>query len=207
MPMSDALPMFPLGSVLFPNAVLPLHVFEPRYREMTERCLAGDREFGVVLIERGHEVGGGDARFEIGTVARIVQAGQLEDGRWVLVNVGIQRLRVLEWLPDDPYPQARVERLRDEPGTPADGEVAVVEALLRRTLAMHVELGDLSAPLEIALDADPVQASFEASAIAPIGPLDAQRLLEVDTASDRLTQLEAMLTEECAVLELRLSGE
>lgn len=205
--MDDALPMFPLGSVLFPSAVLPLHVFEPRYRELTEHCLAGDREFGVVLIERGSEVGGGDTRFEVGTVARIVQAGQLEDGRWVLVNVGTERLRVLEWLPDDPYPQARVERLRDEPGGPADGEVAAVEALLRRTLAMHVELGDLSAPLEVALDADPVQASFEAAAIAPIGPLDAQRLLEVDTASERLMQLEAMLTEECAVLELRLSGE
>ena len=107
--------MFPLGTVLFPYGVLPLHVFEPRYRLLTEHCLAGDGCFGVVLIERGSEVGGGDTRFDVGTVARIVRAGQLPDGRYVLATVGIQRLRVRDWLPDDPYPQAEVELL-DEPG-------------------------------------------------------------------------------------------
>ena len=84
--------MFPLGTVLFPYGVLPLHVFEPRYRLLTEHCLAGDGCFGVVLIERGSEVGGGDTRFDVGTVARIVRAGQLPDGRYVLATVGIQRL-------------------------------------------------------------------------------------------------------------------
>src|ERR1700716_2301802 len=74
--------MFPLGNVLFPHAQLSLHVFEPRYRALAEACLAGDGEFGVVLIERGSEVGGGDTRFSIGTVARIVAAGRLPDGRY-----------------------------------------------------------------------------------------------------------------------------
>jgi uncharacterized protein len=69
-----AMPMFPLGTVLFPHALLPLHVFEPRYRLMTRRVLAGDGELGVVLIERGSEVGGGDTRFGVGTVARVVRA-------------------------------------------------------------------------------------------------------------------------------------
>ena len=78
--------MFPLGTVLFPHGVLPLHVFEPRYRTMTERCLADDATFGVVLIERGSEVGGHDERFDVGTAARILQAGRLEDGRWVTVE-------------------------------------------------------------------------------------------------------------------------
>ena len=73
--------MFPLGTVLFPGAVLPLHVFEPRYRALVRDCLAGDREFGVVLIERGSEVGGGDVRVEVGTVARIVQVAEPPDGR------------------------------------------------------------------------------------------------------------------------------
>ena len=72
--MSHPLPMFPLGTVLFPSVFLPLHVFEPRYQELTRDCLAGDNEFGVVLIERGSEVGGGDARFDVGTVARIIEA-------------------------------------------------------------------------------------------------------------------------------------
>ena len=69
--------MFPLGTVLFPYATLPLHVFEPRYRVLVHDCLASDApEFGVVLIERGSEVGGGDVRFRTGTVARLVEAAE-----------------------------------------------------------------------------------------------------------------------------------
>ncbi len=100
--------MFPLGTVLMPYAHLPLHIFEPRYRALTRDCLAGDKKFGVVLIERGYEVGGGDTRFSVGTVARIVQAVELPDGRWLLDAVGTERIRVRRWLPDDPYPQAEV---------------------------------------------------------------------------------------------------
>src|SRR5581483_10007082 len=100
---STVLPMFPLGTVLFPYLVLPLHVFEPRYRAMTRACLDGGGEFGTVLIERGHEVGGGDTRFAVGTVARIVEAAEFDYGRWALVTVGTRRITVEEWLPDDPY--------------------------------------------------------------------------------------------------------
>ena len=67
--------MFPLGTVLLPGAYLSLHVFEPRYRALVQACLDGTPEFGVALIERGSEVGGGDARFDVGCVARIVEAG------------------------------------------------------------------------------------------------------------------------------------
>ena len=88
------MPMFPLGSVLVPSAGLPLHVFEPRYRALVQDCLAGDREFGVVLIERGSEVGGDDVRIDVGTVARIVEAAELPDGRWAVVAVGVRRIRV-----------------------------------------------------------------------------------------------------------------
>src|SRR5260370_38243553 len=70
------LPMFPLGTVLLPFAHLPLHIFEPRYRALVKDCTPGDGEFGVVLIERGHEVGGGDVRFEGGPVAHIVQTAK-----------------------------------------------------------------------------------------------------------------------------------
>ena len=80
--------MFPLSSVLFPGAELPLHVFEPRYRELTDDCLAGDGEFGVVLIARGSEVGGGDQRFGVGTVAHIEAASPFDDGRWALLAEG-----------------------------------------------------------------------------------------------------------------------
>jgi Lon protease-like protein len=204
--MVEELPMFPLGTVLFPHALLPLHVFEPRYRALVDRCLASDREFGVVLIERGHEVGGGDQRFDVGTVARIVQAGRTDDGRWMLVNVGLQRLRVVEWLPDDPHPIARVERVDEVPVDHSAVDVESVASLLRRVLAMHVELGDLAAPIDVELADDTAVASFQAAALAPVGPLDAQRLLEIDDPTERLAQLAALLTEECTVLELRLSG-
>ena len=203
--MANGFPMFPLGTVLFPHALLPLHVFEPRYRALTQRCLEGDKEFGVVLIERGHEVGGGDVRFDVGTVARIVRAGELDDGRWMLVTVGVQRFRVIEWLPDDPHPLAHVERLdeRSEPGTTS---VAEITAQLRRVLALRSELGELVPTLDVDLADDTVQASFEAAALAPLGPLDAQRLLELDDAGERMDRLAGILTEEAQVLEQRLAG-
>ncbi|GIU85752.1 MAG: hypothetical protein KatS3mg009_0267 [Acidimicrobiia bacterium] len=129
------LPMFPLGSVLFPYGVLPLHVFEPRYRVMTRQCLAGDHEFGVVLIERGSEVGGGDSRFGFGTLARIAHAHELPDGRFALTAVGLRRIRVERWLDDDPYPRAVVEVVADEPLPPdaaalRDTVVAALDELL-----------------------------------------------------------------------------
>ena len=202
--------MFPLGNVLFPHAQLPLHVFEPRYRALAETCLAGDGEFGVVLIERGSEVGGGDTRFSIGTVARIVAAGRLPDGCRVVMyggGEGTRRLRVREWLPDDPFPRADVELL-GEPGSPGDAGAARadVERLLKRVLAMSAEVGDAPTSIDVVLDDDPAQAAFEAAAAAPIGPLDAQRLLELDDPGERLTQLRALLADQAELLELRLSG-
>src|SRR5256885_14347474 len=105
-PGSRRLPMCPLGTVLLPFAHLPLHIFEPRYRALVKDALAGDGEFGVVLIERGQEVGGGDARFAVGTIARIVQTAELPDGRGLPDAVGTERFRGTEWPPDDPHPPA-----------------------------------------------------------------------------------------------------
>ena len=204
--MASPLPMFPLGTVLFPHGVLPLHVFEPRYRLLTERCLADDAVFGVVLIERGSEVGGGDLRFDVGTTARIVQAARVEDGRWVLVAVGEQRVRGERWLPDDPYPLAEVDELADHGGGDAARLVPDIGRALQRLLALRAELGEPGPGIDLALDDDPVRASYQACALASLGPLDAQRLLEVDDTAERLSRLDALLTDETAVLELRLAG-
>jgi Lon protease-like protein len=203
------MPMFPLGSVLFPNAVLPLQVFEPRYRELTETCLQGDGRFGVVLIERGFEVGGGDQRFGVGTVARIVEAARTPDGRYLLATVGAERFRVRRWLIDDPYPRAEVDLLSEPKRIGARGveQRDAVERLLVRSLAMCAELGEPSAPVDAAqLHADPIRASYEAAAIAPIGPLDAQRLLELDDPVDRLETLVELLTDAVEVMQFRLAG-
>jgi len=81
-----------------------------------------------------------------------------------------------------------------------------VERLLKRVLAMSAEVGDVPQSIDVELGADPVQAAFEAAAAAPIGPLDAQRLLELDDPAERLARLEALLVDCAATLELRLSG-
>jgi Lon protease-like protein len=198
--------MFPLGTVLFPHGLLPLRVFEPRYRLMTERVLRGDGEFGVVLIERGSEVGGGDTRFETGTVARVVRSQRLPDGGYLLATVGIRRIRVVQWLPDDPYPQAEVvdvEEPAPDGGSDADARARAIAALAD-VCALYRERDPRVPDLpEIADDA--AQASYELAALAPIGPLDAQRVLESPTAADRLALL-TELAEDHARL-LRSGGE
>src|SRR5215211_6757601 len=117
------MPMFPLGTVLLPGGVLPLHVFEPRYRQLVVDCLAddtGDPEFGVTLIERGWEVGGGDQRADVGVVA---------------------------WLPDDPYPLADVDDWPDVDPDAPDLRTRVTELTERMgsVLAVAVALGDVRA--------------------------------------------------------------
>jgi Lon protease-like protein len=200
--------MFPLGNVLLPSVVLPLHVFEERYRLLTRVCLDGDGEFGVVLIERGSEVGGGDIRAMVGTVARIVEAAELDDGRFALATVGVRRIRVHEWLPDDPYPRALVDDWDDPPiGDEVADEVADVVARLRRVLARHAELGDPAAPATVELSDDPVLASYQASALAPFGPSDHQALLAAPTVADRVARLERLLAEEEDFLVRRMALE
>ena len=127
------LPMFPLGTVLLPGGVLPLHVFEPRYRMMVRAVLGGDGELGIVLIERGHEVGGGDTRFSVACLARVAQSEELPDGRFAIAVVGLEPIDVVEWLPDDPYPRARVARRR--PGAPDPDARARARRAARREVA------------------------------------------------------------------------
>ena len=204
-----ALPMFPLNTVVFPFVYLPLRVFEPRYRALTQRCLAGDRQFGIVLIERGSEVGGGDVRFRTGTRVRIVEAAELPDGQWLLAVVGRGRLRVRRWLPDDPYPCAEVQDLDDSGFEDAGFEGAgrdEVKRLLRRALALQTELGEAAAPATFELDADPGRALYQAAALAPIGPADAQRVLEADDPVERRTRLVEALAGAVDLLARRLSG-
>lgn len=200
------LPMFPLGSVLLPSVFLPLHVFEPRFREMTQACLAGDREFGVVLIERGSEVGGGEVRESVGTVARILEAVELPDGRWALGAIGTRRIRVLRWLEDDPYPQAEVEDWDDPVPTAALTDAVVsATALLRRVLARAAELGDPAAPSTQELSDDPVLASYQLAALGPFGPSDQLALLAASSAEERVATLRTMLAEEEQFLMQRLA--
>jgi ATP-dependent Lon protease len=200
------LPMFPLGTVLFPSLFLPLHVFEPRYRAMTRHCMDGDREFGVVLIERGSEVGGNDVRTSVGTVARIVDATELDDGRWVLGTVGTRRIRVREWLVDDPFPRADIDDWNDdEPATDIGPTYEGVLASLRRVLALKAELAEPAVDATIELSGDATLGSYQAAAVAPLGPADQQQLLAASGPEERLHQLAQLLSEEEDYLRARLS--
>ena len=197
--------MFPLSSVLFPGAVLPLRVFEPRYLRLMEDVAADRRRFGVVLIERGWEVGGGDHRFRVGTEAHVVGMGPSGEGDLTVLAVGMHRFRVDDWLPDDPYPVAFVSTIEDEDGPPAATDLERCSLLLRRIYALASELGSDVGVLPELSD-DPEVAMWELCTSAPIGQLDRQRLLESAKAADRLHRLAIMLEEEAAVVEARLSG-
>ena len=205
--MADDVPMFPLGTVLVPGAYLPLHVFEPRYRALVQACLAGTPEFGVALIERGSEVGGGDQRFSTGCMARIVEAVELQDGRYAVGAVGVRRIRIARWLPDAPYPRAEVEDWPDPaPGEGAAALVAAVVPVFRRVLALAAEVGEAVPPATVELSDDPVAAGHEMAALAPLGPLDALTLLGAPSPEDRLRLLAELLDGAATVLASRLAG-
>jgi len=199
--------MFPLGSVLLPGMVLPLHVFEERYRAMVRDCLAAEREFGVALIERGSEVGGGDIRAMAGTIAEIAQAEEFEDGRWGVIAIGTRRVRITEWLPDDLYPRAVVEDWPDPDGGASDDVVAAYAqqvAALRRVLAMAVELGMEGSPM-VELSDDPGLGTFQIAVLGPFGSLDRQRVLAAPGPAERLVLLEDMLADQDLMLSARLA--
>ena len=193
------MPMFPLGTVLFPHALLPLHVFEPRYRLMTQRVLRGEREFGVVLIERGSEVGGGDTRFDVGTVAQVVRTQELPDGGYALATVGMRRIRVTRWLDDDPFPQAEVVDLAEASSADDPAPRARALSAFATVCELHRRI-DPRLPEFPPIDEAPAQASYEIAALAPIGPLDAQRVLEAANAGTRLALLADLLDDHARML-------
>jgi len=185
--------MFPLGSVLLPGGALPLHVFEPRYQALVRDCIeAPDHEFGVVLIDRGSEVGGGELRRDIGVVARMVQVAQLAEDRFAVVAIGTRRMRVIEWLPDDPYPRAVVEDWPDDGD--ADADLAVVADVTRRAQQFANE--------EEAADHD--NGAFSVAEQVPLGAADRYAVLCAANSRERWRVLDQALADVEAAVEFRL---
>lgn len=205
----EELPMFPLGSVLLPGMVLPLRVFEPRYRVLVDTVLLADRqEFGCVLIERGSEVGGGDVRTMVGCTARLVDVARHDDGQVSIVAVGTGRLRVLEWLPDDPFPRARVQPWHDEDPGAADQDttLATIERIERAVAslgALAVELGLVAEFAPAELDDDPSVRTYQLATISPLGALDRQTVLERPGLAARAALLEELVEDQRVLLEAR----
>jgi len=200
--------MFPLSTVLFPGQPLALHVFEQRYRAMVADCLAGERGFGVVLISRGSEVGGGDQRVGVGTFAVIEVARPLTDGRWGLLARGSTRFEVVSWVAEDPYPQAVVEELAETVLSPSEAGLHDASTAVVRARALLSELGeDMSrGSAEDSVDSvdhsSPSERVWRLCAAAPLPESDRQRLLEAADHDARL----ALLCRLCGELADDVAG-
>ena len=190
-------PVFPLGCTLMPGGRLPLHVFEDRYRTMMADVLSsGHPEFGVVLIERGNEVGGGEIRGGHGTMARVLQCRAFADGRYAVLAGGTSRFIVERWRDDHPYPSA-VVRFAEEPSNGAHVAVDLlsVRAQVRQVNALAAECGSEGADLQVNLLGDAELDSWRLIDASPLGHHDRQRLLALDDIDERCRQFVDLLAE------------
>ena len=158
------LPLFPLRTVLCPGLVLPVHVFEPRYRALTERCLAEGEPFGVVLLRSGREVGGGPVRIAaVGTLAEIRRTTQYADGRFDLVTVGTRRFRLDRAFEGrEPYLVGEVTLLPELPGDPDRARLLarhVGARFLRYLERYHAGGGDREVEIEVEIEVDELDRS------------------------------------------------
>ncbi len=186
---SCRLRIFPLNTVLFPGAVLNLHVFEPRYKEMISECLAEGAPFGVALIREGDESGDPNVSpHEIGTTAEISDVTPLEEGRFYINTIGRQRFRIERVVDRDPYLVVDAIYLNeDEASDPAVLKRLVdeIRSVFREYLALLVEFSGLHADIE--LPTDPVEASFLIGDALQVADTMKQRLLELSSTEQRLT--------------------
>ena len=197
---------------MLPGEQLPLRIFEPRYSALVQTCLAADDPvFGVVLIAAGREVGGGDARSDIGALAHITDHADMGMGRYRLNCVMRERFRVLEWQPDNPYPQAAIELWPDEPGAAVD--VAAIRDIEDRMATLFERI---AAARGVEVNGrDIVRGADESGDIGlwlyalavrlPIGQADRYAVLAAPTAAERVTALSEAVDTVTAMVEFQLS--
>ena len=178
------LPLFPLQTVLFPGATLPLHVFEPRYRELVGRCLEHDETFGIVLIAEGEEVGGPATPHAMGTEAAIVACQKRRDGRYDLVVEGRRRFEILELDRSRPLLRAEVRMLPEEDGE--DATLAATVAALCEGLEDALELENVARRDEPWAALRAIALSYRVAAALPVPVEERQALLEMRRTDDRL---------------------
>ncbi len=203
--MTERLPIFPLGSVLFPGLVLPLHIFEERYRLLVHDLLEGEEphRFGIVSIEFGHEVGTGAAQrlSAVGCVAELrgVQEAEGDEG-FDIVTTGGSRFRIEDVDDSGPYLQAEVTELPEEEGPGARSAVEPVARLFRTYCERLIEHGAEVTDLDDLPD-DPVQLSYVVAASVVLDRPDRQRLLQAENAAARLHLEYGLLRRENHLLE------
>ncbi len=211
------LPLFPLDSVLFPDALMPLHIFEPRYRVLVQRCLERREPFGIVLSQEGEAVGPGAIPHRVGTLAEIVAHAPMPDGRSLITVKGGRRFEIDAVVEGEaPYLLGHVRYLADAPEEAArplantvaeayaDYVVGVVAATngVRREVPVIDEL-QMGSPCDV---------SFRVAAGLAVEDDERQMLLETASARERLVREREILARECALLSemlvrMRARGE
>jgi Lon protease-like protein len=196
------LPLFPLNTVLFPGQMLPLHIFEDRYRLMIRRCLAEDLPFGVVLIKRGSEVGAEAEPYEVGTTARILKSSHQPDGTMDVVTIGQERFCIHQLIHDQPYLRGEVRTLPDP--EPADSDaVAALADRVRESVSQYIGLIAEAAGLHIQVDAmpeAPQQLGYLAGVAMQIDNREKQGILAKSSLQEILASEVHLLNRENALL-------
>src|SRR4051794_945149 len=208
--MGEILPLFPLGAVLYPGMLLPLHIFEERYRQLVRDLLDGPepRRFGVIAIRKGRETGidGVQSLYEIGCTAVLRRVEQHEDGRYEIVTVGTDRFRLLGLHESQPYLRGEVELLAEAPADPAAAGAAArfVQVAFREYLDALAEWGGAPGRPR-GPPAEPVLLSFVVAAAMVIDLPERQALLAEPDPVRRLGLERALLSRETAVLRTTTS--
>jgi Lon protease-like protein len=204
--------MFPLEVAMLPGEELPLRIFEPRYSALVQHCLeSDDPAFGVVLISAGREVGGGDTRSDVGALAHITECADFGEGRYRLRCVMAERIRVLEWHPDDPYPRAAAEIWPDEPGAAVD--VDAIRDVEDRMVALFERIATARGAQVNGRDivegadaaGDPAMWLYALASRVPMGQADRYAVLSAPTAAARVTALRDAVETVTAMVEFQLS--
>jgi Lon protease-like protein len=179
--------MFPLNAVLFPGAVLNLHVFEPRYRQLVAECLSAKEPFGVVLIREGDEAGDPNVQpHGVGTTAEIADVTPLPSGRYYISSTGGRRFRIRDIVGREPYLLCDVEFLDEGPSDPMeiDRLQAEIAVEFREYRSLIDEFSGSATDIDI--PADPVRASYAIGEALQVADGLKQQLLELASAQERL---------------------
>lgn len=210
-------PLFPLNNVLFPDMLMPLHIFEPRYRLLVHRSIENDAPFGIVLIQEGEEVGPAAVPHRVGTLAKIVAHAPLPDGRSLITVQGDRRFEIDAVIADkEPYLLGRVRYVVDPPEETARTLAnTVAEAYADYVVGVVAATGGVRREVPVVDEiqgGSPCDVSFRIAAGLAIEDDERQMLLETATARERLVREREILARECALLSemlvrMRARGE
>lgn len=203
------IPLFPLQTVLFPGGFLPLHIFEPRYRQMVQYCLEHESEFGVVLIKEGEEVGDDATPYQFGTAARILQVEHLDEGRMNIITAGEYRFKILELQEHLSYLTGRV-RMLDDMDTETE---AVSESLVTQIEELYEAYEGLSSRLIFAWNppeeppGDLRELAYQIGIRLRISLEEKQMLLETVPLEQLLTREAEILTDQNRRIAFQLEAQ